>query len=237
MNRQRSFLHRTLLTVTLAALFMAAGYPIDSAHAQGRPLRAPRGANKSGGTRGSCLAADRTRVLTALVDESDPALTTTANPTFLFYSPFGQNAAPSEDGQVNIPTTAEFELQDVNENLVLKHEKIIFSIPDNPGIVKLKLPKTEVSLEPNKEYFWILRVICDPNNNAANPSVAGWIKRVTPNSSKNIWFDDLAQLALSRTNHSQQWKTLLKQFQLQDLAQAPIVELKPKGADNIVEGN
>lgn len=231
MNRKPSFLHQILLTGTIVSLFLAIGYPIYSVQAQGRPLGAPRGANKSGGVRGSCLAADQTRVLTALVDESDPALTTQANPTLLFYFPFGRTAT-SEDSQVVSPTIAEFELQDQNEKSVLKNEKIVVSIPDKPGIVKLALPKTEVSLKPNQEYFWVMRVICEPNNNASNPSVAGWIKRVSPNSSSNIWFDRLDQLAQSPTNQASKWREFLKQFELQDLSQAPIVELKPQTEDN-----
>lgn len=236
MNCKRSFWYQMLLTGTLVSSFFAAGYPIDSVQAQGRPLGAPRGSNKSGGVRGACSVADRTRVLTALVDESDPALTTQANPSFLFYFPFGRASAPLQQGQATTPILVEFELQDVNQNSVLKNEKVVFSIPDNPGLVKLTLPKTEASLEPNKEYFWILRVICDPSDNTSNPNVAGWVKRVAPNSSRNVWFDHLAQLVQSPKTNLDRWTALLKQFNLQDLSQTPIVELKPKDENNLGGG-
>ena len=229
MNCKRSFFHHKLLSYTLIALFFnAVGYSFSLTPAQARPLGAPRGANKSGGVRGACFAVDRERALTALVDESDPALTTQANPSFLFYLPFGQTSDPSQEGQVYTATNAEFELLDENENSVLKQQKIILSIPGTPGIVKLKLPTTEISLEPDKEYFWIFRIICDANDNTANPTVAGWIKRVQPNKSENVWFDRLNQLVESPTNSLDNWTLLLKQFDLQDLSQDSIVELKPE---------
>lgn len=236
MNRKRSFWYQLLLTGTLVSSFLVAGYPIDSVQAQGRPLGAPRGSNKSGGVRGACSAADRTRVLTALVDESDPALTTQANPSFLFYLPFGRASDPAQQGEANSPMLVEFQLQDVNENSVLKNKKVVFSVPQNPGLVKLTLPKTEASLEPNKEYFWVLRVICDPSDNTSNPTVAGWVKRVAPNSSKNVWFDNLAQLVQSPKTNLERWTALLKQFNLQDLSQTPIVELQPEAENNLGAG-
>lgn len=230
MNRKRSFFHRQLFSCTLIALFPSIniGCLFNPAPAQARPLGSPPGANSSNGTRGGCFAVDRERALTALVDRSDPALTTQANPTFLFYSPFGRTSVSSQDGQDYSVTVAEFELLDENENSVLKQQKILLSLPEKPGIVKLKLPNTETSLEPDKEYLWIFRIICDPNDNSANPSVAGWIKRVSPGSSVNVWFDRLDHLAQSRTNYLEDWTKLLAQFDLQDFTQTPIVELKPE---------
>ncbi len=228
MNRKRSIFHQTLCTGTLAGLiYGAVGYPFSSAQAQGRPLGAPPGNHKSGAARGGCFAVDRERVLTALVDESDPALTTQANPTLVFYLPFGRTPFLSQDGQAYNATLAEFELRDVNENSILKSQKIVLSIPDKPGIVKLTLPKSEAQLEPDKEYFWVFKVICDPNDNTANPSVAGWIKRVKADSTGKVWFDRLERLAQSPTNRLDEWTELLKPFNLQDFSQSTIIELKP----------
>ncbi len=107
-------------------------------------------------------------------------------------------------------------------------KKIVFSLPSEPGIVKVTLPSTEASLEPDKEYFWVFRVICDSKDNTANPTVAGWIKRVRVGSSENIWFDRLEQLAQSRMNHLEQWTQLLDGFELRDVALQEIVELRPE---------
>jgi hypothetical protein len=164
------------------------------------------------------------------VDGSDPARTTQAHPTFLFYLPYSQTPDRAEDGQDYSVTTAEFELLDENENSILKNKKIVLSVPDKSGIVKVTVPNTEASLEPDKEYFWVFRIICDANDNTANPSVAGWIQRVREDSNPNLWFDRVERLAESPTNYLNQWRQLLEQFQLEDLAQTPIVELEPEAS-------
>lgn len=237
MAHKRSLFYQTLHACTLAALlFGVLGYPLSPAQARPRwSGKPPSGNSSSNGVRGECYAVDRQRSLTALVDKalvdkSNPALTTQAHPTFLFYIPYSQTPYSAQDGQDYGVTTAEFELLDENENSVLKNQKIVLSLPEKSGIVKVKLPSTEVSLEPDKEYFWIFRVICDAKDNSANPSVAGWLKRVRVGSSENLWFDRLEQLAQSPINYLEQWTQLLREVdpKLQDLAQVPVVELKPE---------
>ncbi|MFP5272843.1 DUF928 domain-containing protein [Coleofasciculus sp.] len=218
------------LTWTLVALLssvMVLTFISKEAQAQG--FGKPPGSSKSGGVRGECFAADRERPLIALVDGSELVLTTQTHPTFLFYVPYSYRTQEGENYGV---TTAEFELLDEQENSVLKHQKIVVSLPENPGLVKIALPHTETVLEPDKEYFWIFRIICDINDNTANPSVSGWIKRVSMGSSENVWFDRLEQLAQSPTHHLEQWRQLLREVdpELQDLAQAPVIELKPEAS-------
>ncbi|HEY9669735.1 MAG TPA: DUF928 domain-containing protein [Coleofasciculaceae cyanobacterium] len=230
MNRKRSLGQRRLLACTIAAsLWCAVGSSVSPLLVQARPLGAPPGNHRSGAVRGACFNPDRNKVLTALVDESDPALTTQGNPTFLFYLPFDKNSFRSPNGLEYSVATAEFQLQDENNNSVLKHQKLVYFLPDKPGLVKITLPETEAPLELDKEYFWSFTIICNPNDdNSSNPSVSGWIKRVKPNSSANVWFDRLAQLIESRTNQAVQWTELLTSLNLQDLSQAAIIELKPK---------
>lgn len=231
MNFRQSVFYQRLLTGTLVALLSSAmGFPLISLKTQAQDFGKPPGSSRAGGTRGECFAGDRERPLIALVDNSNPVLTTQANPTFLFYLPYSQSPNRTQDGQGNKVATAEFELQDENENSVLKNQKIVFSLPEKPGFVKITLPNTETVLEPDKEYFWIFRIICDPNDNSANPSVTGWIKRVRSGSSENLWFDRLDQLTQSPMNRLEEWTQLLRLVdpKLQDLAQTPIVELKPQ---------
>lgn len=231
MNLRRSLFYQKLLTCTLVALlFSAIGFPLICLKAQAQGFGKPPGSSRAGGVRGECFAVDRERPLIALVDGSNPALTTQDHPTFLFYIPYSQTPYPAQDGRDYRVTTAEFELLDENEKSVLKNQKIVLSLPEKSGIVKVALPSTEVSLEPDQEYFWIFRVICDSKDNSANPSVAGWIKRVRVGSSENLWFDRLDQLAQSPMNYLEQWTQLLREVdpKLQDLAQAPVVELKPE---------
>lgn len=231
MNLTRSLFYQKLLTCTLIALLLSAiGFPLICLKAQAQGFGKPPGSSKAGGVRGECFAVDRERPLTALVDGSNPTLTTQAHPTFLFYIPYSQTPYSAQDGQDYSVTTAEFELLDENENPVLKNRKIVLSLPEKSGIVKVTLPRTEVSLQPDQEYFWIFRVICDSKDDSANPSVAGWIKRVRVGSSENLWFDRLEQLAQSPMNSLEQWTQLLREVdpKLQDLAQASVVELKPE---------
>lgn len=224
MNFTQPLFYRKLLAGTLVALLSSAiGLPFISGKAEAQSFGRPTGSSRGGGVRGQCFVTDRERPLMAIVDQSNPTLTTQTNPTFVFYTPYSQSPEPNQT------ITAEFELRDENEKSVLKTEKIVFSLPEKPGIIKVTVPNTEITLEPDKEYFWIFRVNCDPNDNSANPSVSGWIKRVKAASSENLWFDRLAQLTQSPMNHLDQWTQLLKEVdpKLQDLAPTPIVELKP----------
>lgn len=227
MNYKRFLIHPTLRTCMLTALlFGAVGSSLIPTYVAARGLGAPSGNSETGGVRGACSVVDRERGLRALVDASDPTLTTEENPTLLFYSPYGQPASGSLEANTSVATTAEFELRDEDENSALKQGKIVVSIPSQPGIVSLKIPSSEVRLEPNKEYFWVFRVICDRDDTSANPSVSGWIKRVDSSASENVWFDKLNQIVQSRTNDLENWTKLLGQFGFQDLNQAPISELK-----------
>jgi hypothetical protein len=198
-----------------------------TAEAQARPLGKPKGNNSSGAVRGACPTTDQSRPLIAIVDSSDPALTTQERPTLLFYLPFGKTLNfASKDGSVYNITTAQFELMDENENPVLTNEALQVALPDKPGIVSLTLPKTETVLQPNKEYFWVFRIICDPNDNTANPNVSGWIKRVKPNAAQNIWFDRVAQAIKTRQKNPTDWAKILQIRNLQDFASTPITPLK-----------
>lgn len=227
MNYKRFLIHPTLRTCMLTALlFGAVGSSLIPTYVAARGLGAPSGNSETGGVRGACSVVDRDRGLRALVDASDPTLTTEENPTLLFYSPYGQPASGSLEANTSVATTAEFELRDEDENSALKQGKIVVSIPSQPGIVSLKIPSSEVRLEPNKEYFWVFRVICDRDDTSANPSVSGWIKRVDSGASETVWFDKLNQIVQSRTNDLENWTKLLGQFGFQDLNQAPISELK-----------
>ncbi|MEQ9623219.1 DUF928 domain-containing protein [Coleofasciculus chthonoplastes] len=228
------FYHK-LLTGTLVALLssmMVLTFISKDAQAQG--FGKPPGSTKSGGVRGECFAADRERPLMALVDSSEPVLTTQTHPTFLFYLPY---SSQTQEGQNDGVTTAEFELLDEQENSVLKHQKIVVFLPENPGFVKLALPPTETELEPDKEYFWIFRIICDTNDNTANPSVSGWIKRVSVGSRESLWLDRLDQLIQSPTSRLEQWRQLLVEVdpELQNLAQTPIVELEPEASGTRIQ--
>jgi hypothetical protein len=234
MKRMRSLFCQVLLTGALTTLLLPSAMEFSLTPLQAQAQRAfkkPSGTARGNIVRGPCLADSQEKALISLLDESTytkPILTIQERPTFLFYLPYSRTPDRTQDGRNYSVVTAEFELLDENEKSVLKNQKIVFSLPEKSGIVKVKLPSTEASLEPNKEYFWIFRIICDSQDYSANPSVAGWIKRVRVGSSENLWFDRLEQLAQTRTNHLDSWTEFLRQFDVQNLAQQEIVELKPE---------
>lgn len=206
---------------------------------EARPLGRPKGMSKTGSVRGGCPAIDtnlENRKLMALVDSSDPTLTTQLRPTFWVYMPFSR----TED-----ITIAEFELFDENMNPVLANNKIAISLPIKAGLARFTLPAHEQPLAAGKEYFWVFRVVCDEVDRSGNPSVSGWIKRISPAVSlvqrlkavpkvdqykvyaeNNIWFDQIDLLAQNSARHNQEWTKLLASFGLRSFAQQTVIDLE-----------
>jgi hypothetical protein len=211
-----------------------------------RPLNAGN-TSSSGAVRGECPAG--TKNLKALNPEKDPGNTTQAYPTFWFYVPFGQNAPQSETSDVKV-TSVQFELQDDTGDPVLT-QPLQLALPDQAGIVKFTLPSTEKALQVGKDYYWRLSIICDPDQPSANPSVTGWLTRIpasaqldsrlkaTPPQQQylaykenNLWFEYVTGLASKRTNNPSAWSELVKLFDLQEFATAPVSELRPESGSN-----
>lgn len=206
---------------------------------EARPLGSPKGISKTGSVRGGCPAIDtklENRKLMALVDASDPTLTTQLRPTFWVYVPFNR----TED-----VTTAEFELFDEDMNPVLANNKIAIALPTQAGLARFTLPVTEKPLAVGKEYFWVFRVVCDQDDRSGNPSVSGWVKRISPEASlvqrlkavpkvdqykvyaeNNIWLDQINLLAQNSAKHNQEWTKLLTSFGLRNFAQQTVIDLE-----------
>ncbi len=151
--------------------------------------------------------------------KSTESLTTSTHPTFLFYIPLaaenihiGRFSILTRDGKRRIYRTE-------------------FKLPKTPGIVSISLPSTpENALAEGEYYQWHLDLYCQPNtDDAPDFDINGWIKRVTPGTDTEIWFDSLNRLAqLRRTSPEDEkikndWMNLLKSVELQELAEQPIV--------------
>lgn len=233
------FCKQTIILSLLSGFIGSLSVLVSPGVTEARPLGSPKGNSSTGAVRGACPALDtklQNRKLLALVDAKDPSLTTQARPTFWMYLPFTR----TED-----ITTAEFELFDENMSSVLSKAKITVPLPNKAGLARFTLPSQELQLTPEKEYFWVFRVVCDKDDRSGNPTVSGWIKRVTPEATlvnrlksipqadqyklfaeKNIWFDQISLLAQYSTQHSQEWTKLLTAFGLQSIAQQAVIELK-----------
>jgi hypothetical protein len=255
----RSLIQKALVFGTMAALVPTMPLlPIASQKAQAqssqravqqlakRPLNAGN-TSSSGAVRGECPAGIKN--LKALNPEKDPGNTTQGYPTFWFYLPFGQNAPQSETSDIKV-TSVQFELQDDTGNPVLT-QPMELRLPDQAGIVKFTLPSTEKALEVGKDYYWRLSIICAPDQPSANPSVNGWLTRIPANpqmdsrlkvtppqqqylvyKENNLWFEYVTGLANNRTKAPNAWSELVKLFDLQEFATAPVSELRPESGSN-----
>lgn len=214
----------------------------------GRPEDAEN-TSSSGGVRGECPVGKKN--LKALNPVKDPGRTTQAYPTFWFYLPFGQTTyTPTDESSEVTVTSAQFELLDDKGNPVLQ-QPILLRLPNQAGIVSFTLPSTEKPLDVGKDYYWSFSIVCDAEQVSANPTVAGWLTRVQVNSQldrrikatplqqqylaykdSGFWFEYVTQLAQYRTTQPNAWSELLRLFDLQEFANAPISELRPETTEN-----
>lgn len=161
-----------------------------------------------------------TNPVTALVPiKSVESLTTSTHPTFWFYIPFAAEDIPI--GRFSILTRD-------GKRRIYRTE---FKLSKTPGIVSISLPSApENALVEGEYYQWHLDLYCQPNtDDAPDFDVNGWIKRVTPGTDTEIWFDSLNRLAELRRSSPEDekvkndWMNLLKSVELQELAEQPIV--------------
>lgn len=164
-------------------------------------------------------------------------LTVAATPMFFFYVP-------------ELPATeAAFSLKDENNNDIYQTN---LSLPQQSGIVAVKLPENTPALEVGKTYRWSFGVMCQTETAQAQSSVvfiSGEIRRIEPDAAlKNqlqtatpleqaeiyaengIWFETLTTLAQLRQNKPDdqqlktQWTELLQSVGLEAIANQSFVE-------------
>lgn len=248
----RSLFYNTLCLSAVAlalptVMLQAPGAEAQPASAQllaGRPRNASNSSD-GGGLRSQCPVG--TKVLKALIAESDPGNTTQERPTFWFYLPFGKTTyIPKNETRPITVSTAKFSLLDEKRRYVVR--PIVLSLPDQAGVVRFTLPASATPLEVGKDYQWFFEMVCGDKRagDSSNPKVSGWLTRV-PTDAKliqqlkstaapaqykvfqdsKLWFESVTQLANHRSQAPDAWKALLTQFGLQDFAQKPIAELRP----------
>ncbi|MCC5636987.1 DUF928 domain-containing protein [Nostoc sp. CHAB 5844] len=164
-------------------------------------------------------------------------LTTSERPTFWFYVPYTQDLTAS----------AEFILQDSAGNDIYRNA---IALPPKPGVIGVSLP-FNASLQVGKTYRWYLKVLCNQQQTASVPIyVEGDIQRVNLDShvmqqsqaaveprqkvaiyaANGIWFDSLTMLAQLRqknpndTSVVEDWQSLLRSVNLDNVATAPLVK-------------
>lgn len=164
-------------------------------------------------------------------------LTVAGTPTFFFYVP-------------ELPATeAAFSLKDENNNDIYQTN---LSLPQQPGIVAVKLSQETPNLEVGKTYRWSFGVRCQaltPQGQSAVVFISGEIQRVEPNADlKNqlqaatplqkaeiyaengIWFETIGTLAQLRQTQPEderlktQWVQLLQSVGLEEIANQSFVD-------------
>ncbi|NEO92453.1 MAG: DUF928 domain-containing protein [Moorea sp. SIO3G5] len=122
------------------------------------------------GTRGDCLYKAELPALYPLVGVNNLYSTVSDYPTFWIYLPY-----TSEDVQ-----SLEFSLQDENGDKDLYRKS--FKLLDKPGIVGIRLPKTETPLEVGQTYAWNIKINCPTSassNKSSTPAyITGTVRRV-----------------------------------------------------------
>ncbi|XZF63194.1 MAG: DUF928 domain-containing protein [Gloeotrichia echinulata DVL01] len=165
--------------------------------------------------------------LTALIPlNPNPALTTSAYPTFLFYVPY-------ESNNIRI---GEFSVLDWPDEETQRYETS-FTLPRTPGIVSISIPSSlQYDFKINQIYHWYFQLYC--NESTRSEDVNGFVERVTltsdierqiSTSTSGIWYDDLAKLA-ERLRVSPQdptlrnrWTQLLNSINSKHLAEEKLV--------------
>lgn len=174
--------------------------------------------------------------LTALMPSSNIGVTLADYPTFFFYIP-----------DVNLEgVEGEFILKNQDHQTIYKE---IVALTAGDSIVRVELTPTPAlpPLEVGKSYYWIFTILLDKVDRSGNTDVAGWIKRVEPNSliknqlvaatdkaqpgiyaSNGIWYEavtSLANLRCASPNDQtilSNWKSLLQQVELPEIATKPL---------------
>ncbi len=176
--------------------------------------------------------------LTALMPSSNIGITLAEYPTFFFYIP-----------DVNLEgVEGEFVLRNENDEQIYK--KIVM-LKASDSIISVELtgsPSLPLQpLEVGKSYYWVFSLLLDKVDRSSNTDVAGWIKRIEPNSviknqltttpykaqaaiyaTNGIWYEAVTTLAKLRCaspddlNISSDWTSLLRQVELPEIADKPL---------------
>lgn len=184
----------------------------------------PTGRRKGAASRtGQGLCPSKVSNLTALVPEIDKnkpwGLTFAEHPTFWV-------SIPELSTEVGL---AEFVLQDERDRDIYR---TMFFVPNTSGIIRIDLPNLpQYSLKSDQNYLWTFKIICNPQQSDYYISVDGIVKRIARNNSKidSVWYDILTDLASRRladpedTELKEQWAQLMRQIDLEELAQKPIL--------------
>jgi hypothetical protein len=198
------------------------------------PVTSAPSRSSAGGSRGeSCAigkASKSNASIVKVLPKSNIGLTTEQRPSVMVYVP------------ATTARTAFFSIQDENYN---HHYQTTLQLPEQPGVMEIKLPSDAPALATGKNYQYSLVMICGVDLEPDDPITSGWIQRVEAKgnllnqkasvelasrlASDGIWLDAVSTLAeLRKSQPSNQsvvnsWEDLLNSAGLSEIAQEPLV--------------
>jgi hypothetical protein len=204
------------------------------------PNRGTPGSAASGGSRG-CGWQPGQKLLAPLVPSDAMAFTVSAYPTFFWYVP----EQSSLDDNSSNGSTLRFVLIDENQNIVYQKK---LSAP-SAGIMRHKLsPEDAAPLAENKQYHWLVTMVCDSEDPSADPLIDGWVERIEigeelqaelDNATESdrpsiyaregIWHEALSGLVQLRQNNPEdetilsRWSEFLRSVSLGDFIEEPLI--------------
>jgi hypothetical protein len=210
-------------------------------------MEAP-GHARGGASRSTCPAV--TTKLTALIPTAEVSTQRANGRTHTTVNVFGQTVADRPVFWFYVPYTnqvanlTEFVLQDATGKEIYKTP---ITLPQNPGVMAVRIPQDKPALESGKLYQWFFQYYCAPNKTSRPIFVNGWVQRIGLSADlkkqlttattlreraqiydkNNLWFDALTTLADARRAKPKDeallgdWQKLLTEVDLSDIAAEP----------------
>jgi hypothetical protein len=166
-------------------------------------------------------------------------------PKFYWYVPA---ATSLDESSSERPLTVQFALIDIESDPPVVYEKKL-SVTSG-GIMSHQLsPEEAAPLAENKQYYWLVKMVCDSEDSSADPFVDGWVERIPlsdelqaelDNATENdrpsiyaregIWYEALTSLAGLREKNPEdetilsRWSEFLQSVNLGDLTEEPVIQ-------------
>jgi hypothetical protein len=216
------------------------------------PSRGAPASAADGGSRG-CGWQPGQKLLTPMIPGDSMAFTVSEYPSFFWYVP---TPSALDQGSAQKAASVRFVLIDENQNIVYQKK---LSAPSS-GIMSHKLSPDEApALAENKQYRWLVSIVCDSEDPSANPLVDGWVERIPVSKElqaeldqatesdrpsiyarAGIWHEALTSLAYLLYQHPDdpvilsRWNEFLRSVNLGEFTQEPLIGpeviVKPKPA-------
>jgi len=198
------------------------------------PEQSMGGASRTNAYGDYLTGGESVRSMLALTPSSFYGTTLQARPTILVYVP----ASAAQEGV--------FSLNDDDQNLIYQ---VAVPVSSEGGVIAIELPESAPELAVEQNYQWFFSLKLEDSLTPASPFVNGWVQRIEQTveqaqplavgdpiahiaalGAQGIWYDTVAELAVLRSNQSDEaiakhWEELLESVGLIEIAAVPITSL------------